>query len=214
MAEAARYVKVAPATLRSWVVGRPYATASGTRRFSPLIHPPSRQPPILSFNNMVEAHVLRSLRAEHRVPLDAVRKALDYAERKLEIDRLLVRRDLVTNGGELFLDRYGQLLNLSASGQLAMRHLFHEHLKRVEWDEWKFPVRLYPFIAAEPADALQPVALDPAIAFGRPIVASAGVSTRAIAERIDAGESVSELASDYGITEQEVEQAVVYERAA
>src|SRR6266705_4987571 len=33
------------------------------------------------------------------------------------------------------------------SGQLAMRKLFEEHLKRVEWDEWKFPLRLYSFLS-------------------------------------------------------------------
>ena len=42
----------------------------------------------------------------------------------------------------------------------------------------------------------------------------AGVSTGVIAERIDAGESVADLADDYGLTTEEVEQAVVYERAA
>jgi DNA-binding transcriptional regulator YiaG len=31
VAEAARYLKVAPATLRSWFVGRPYPTGSAPR---------------------------------------------------------------------------------------------------------------------------------------------------------------------------------------
>jgi hypothetical protein len=31
-----------------------------------------------------------------------------------------------------FLDRYVELINLSASGQLAMRKMFEEHLARVE----------------------------------------------------------------------------------
>jgi len=28
-----------------------------------------------------------------------------------------------------------------------MRKLFEEHLKRVEWDEWKFPLRFYSFLS-------------------------------------------------------------------
>jgi uncharacterized protein (DUF433 family) len=45
-------------------------------------------------------------------------------------------------------------------------------------------------------------------------VISAGVSTAAIAERIDAKETVDELAADYGVTTTEIEQAVLFERAA
>ncbi len=38
--EAARYIKSPVATLRSWVVGRPYRKAGGVARFEPLIQPP------------------------------------------------------------------------------------------------------------------------------------------------------------------------------
>ena len=46
------------------------------------------------------------------------------------------------------------------------------------------------------------------------VVISAGVSTAAIAERIDAKETVEDLAADYGVTTTEIEQAVLFERAA
>jgi uncharacterized protein (DUF433 family) len=45
-------------------------------------------------------------------------------------------------------------------------------------------------------------------------VLHAGVSTTAIAGRIDAGESIAELAEDYDLKPQEIEEAVLYERAA
>lgn len=171
------------------------------------------QPLLLSFNNLIEAHVLRSLRTDHGVSLDALRQALEYAQGKLGIERLLLREDLCTDAGDLFLDRYGELLSLSRSGQLAMREIFRTHLKRVEWDRWKFPVRLHPFVIGAVADA-RPIAIDPQVAFGRPILVSSGVSTRAIAERIDAGETIEELAADYDMDEAEVRQAVLYEKAA
>jgi uncharacterized protein (DUF433 family) len=214
LTEGARYLKVAPATLRSWMLGRAYPTAKGTTSFRPLIHPPSRQPPMLSFNNLIEAHVLRSLRTDHGVSLKDVRKALDYAQRTLRIERLLLRKELRTDAGDLFLERYGELLDLSASGQLAMRKLFAEHLKRVEWDEWKFPIRLFPFVVSDGASADRPIAIDPKLAFGRPVVIASGIATRTIAERIDAGETVAELAADYRMTAPQIEQAVLYERAA
>lgn len=213
LAEAARYLKLPVATLRSWVVGRAYPKADGVVAHSrPLIHPPKKQPLLLTFWNLIEAHVLRSLRTEHGVSIKAVREAVSFAERAEKIDRLLLRKDLRTDAGRLFLEKYGELIDLSASGQLAMRKLFEEHLERVDWDEWQFPVRLYPFVSGE--SARRPIAIDPKLAFGRPVVLRAGVSTGVIAERIDSGETVAELASDYGLTIEDIEQAVVYERAA
>jgi uncharacterized protein (DUF433 family) len=47
-----------------------------------------------------------------------------------------------------------------------------------------------------------------------PIVIRAGVSTEAIAGRIDAGETVEALAEDYDLKPEEIEEAVLYERAA
>lgn len=214
LAEAARYLKVAGPTLRSWVVGRPYPKADGVGHFSPLIHPPKRQPPLLSFWNLIEAHVLRSLRTDHGVSIQDLRNAISYAEKTLSVRRLLLSKELRTDGGRVLLDRYGELIDLSASGQIAMRKVFEEHLKRVEWDSWQFPVRLFPFVSSDAPTIGRPIAIDPNIAFGRPIVVRAGVSTTAIAERIDAGESIEDLATDYDLSPPEIEQALLYERAA
>ena len=213
LAEAARYLKLPAPTLRSWVAGRAYPKAKGVGHFRPLIHPPQKQPPVMSFWNLIEAHVLRSLRTDHGVSLKDMREALAYAERTLKIERLLLSKELRTDAGRLFLDKYGQLIDLPASGQLAMRLVFEEHLKRVEWDEWKFPVRLYPYVSGD-TPATRTIAIDPKIAFGRPVVARAGISTGAIAGRIDAKEPAAEVAADYDLTVEEVEQAVLYERAA
>lgn len=213
LAEAARYLKLPAATLRSWVVGRAYPKGESVATFRPLLKPARKHPPLLSFYNLIEAHVLRSLRTDHGVAIRELRRAIAYAERTLKIERLLLNKDLRTHAGEVFLDEYGKLISLSTSGQMAMRRLLEEHLKRVEWDQWQFPVRLYPYVSAEPTTE-RPIAIDPDIAFGRPVVIRAGVSTEAIAGRIDAGETVEALAEDYDLKPEEIEEAVLYERAA
>jgi uncharacterized protein (DUF433 family) len=214
LAEAARYLKLPSATLRSWVAGRSYPSKAGKGRFQPLIQPSHKgPPPQLSFWNLIEAHVLRSLRTDHGIALRELRRAIEYAQKTLQVERLLLHEGLRAHAGDVFLEQYGKLIKLNASGQLAMRKLFEEHLKRVEWDQWKFPVRLYPFVSSE-GSSPKPIAIDPTIAFGRPVVIRAGVSTSTIAERLDAGETVTELAKDYGLEQSEIEQAVVYERAA
>jgi uncharacterized protein (DUF433 family) len=186
----------------------------GIRHSRPLIAPPRKQPPTLSFWNLIEAHVLRSLRTDHGVSMDALRKSIDYAQRTLKIERLLLSDELRTDAGRMLLERYGQLIDLSASGQLAMRSLFNAHLQRVEWDKWKFPVRLYPFASSETPTTERPIAIDPNVAFGRSVLAIRGVTTGTIAERIDAGESTADVADDYDLTERDIEEAVLYERAA
>ena len=56
--------------------------------------------------------------------------------------------------------------------------------------------------------------IDSTIAFGRPVVISRGISTAAIVARIDAGETVADLAADFDLTFAEIEDAVVYEQVA
>ena len=151
------------------------------------------QPLTLSFWDLVEAHVLRALRKDHQVKVEAKTCSLRLAG--------------------CFSSATASSLS-SASGQVAMRQVFEQHLQRVDWDARSLPVRLYPFVSVDgPGDA-RPIAIDPNVAFGRPVVQRAGVSTRAIAERLDAGESITDLAADYDLTPVEVEQAAVYERAA
>ena len=186
----------------------------GSGRIKPLIRLARKEPAALSFWNLIEAHVLRSLRTEHGVSLKGVRQALSFAEGELAIDDLLLNREIRTDGGRLFLERYGQLIDLSASGQLAMKRVFEEHLKRVDWDTRDFPVRLYPFVTKEYPEPDRRIAIDATVAFGRPVIERAGVSTGTIADRIDAGESVAAVAVDYELSEEEIEQAVLYERAA
>jgi uncharacterized protein (DUF433 family) len=214
IAEAARFVKVPPATLRTWTLGRAYPVSAGQGRFQPLIRPASARPPLLSFWNLIEAHVLRALRSDKGVALREVRQAIRYAEKELEIERLLLSPELRARAGELFLERYGELINLSRSGQIAMRHVLEAHLVRIEWSEDRFPMRLHPFLSREIPEAAMPVVIDPAVQFGRPIIAGHGISTAAIVARVDAGEQPAEIAADYGMSPEHVEQAMLYERAA
>jgi hypothetical protein len=77
----------------------------------------------------------------------------------------------------------------------SLRQLLDAHLARVKWDKDRVPVRLHPFLVSGTATAM-PIAIDPGISFGRPIVAARGISTAAIAARIDAGEQPSDVAAD------------------
>jgi uncharacterized protein (DUF433 family) len=214
IADAARYLHVPAATLRSWFVGRTYPRQQGVGSFRRLISPADERSPRVSFFNVVEAHVLRALRTEHGVSIRVVRPALDYAEAELGIKHVLLSEELSTGAGELFLDHYGQLINLSRSGQLAMRRVLEAYLRRVERDDRHIPVRLYPFLGSSDEGGARSVVIDPRVSFGRPVVAGSGITTEILVRRIDAGEEVADLARDYGLSAEQIEDAVVFEKAA
>lgn len=73
------------------------------------------------------------------------------------------------------------------------------------------PVRLYPFSRVPAEGSLRTVVMAPPIRFGRPTVASHGTPTDILFERHQAGDSITELADDYGISAAEVEEAIRYE---
>lgn len=212
LAEAAHHLGFPRATLRSWVHGRKYI-AGGKPCFSPGIIVPPDHPADdrLSFTNLVEAHVLRALRFEHDVPMKLVRRALEYAEREFRVERLLISDQLCAAPGEMFLKEYGRLLSLTVSGQLAIERVLESFLRRLSRDIDGVPIRLYPFVAAEVCDDRRVVSIDPRVAYGRPSVAGKGISTAILAERVNGGEEIDDLAVYYGLDTEDVREAVVYE---
>ena len=62
VSEAAHYLQVPPATLRTWVRGRGYPTARGQKFSEPLIDLADATRCLLSFVNLVEVHVLAAIR--------------------------------------------------------------------------------------------------------------------------------------------------------
>jgi uncharacterized protein (DUF433 family) len=179
--------------------------------FKPILALARRSPPTLSFFNLIEAHVLNSIREYHRVP--EIRRALKYVERDLGVDRPLVRKVFETDGVNLFVEHLGKLLNVSQAGQVAMREVLGAHLRRLDFDPEGVAQRLYPFTRANAYGGLEvddprSVVFDPRIAFGRLVIAGTGVPTAVVADRFVAGDKLEELAADYGIESEAVEDAI------
>ena len=195
---------IPPATLRAWTKGQ--------KGFTPVFKAAGSK---LSYFNLVEAQVLRAIRVGGRLPLKAVRIALDKAEEDHQIDRLLIHRDFRFGPIGLFLEHFSQLITLSASSQIAMRSTIEGYLDRVEYDSDGFSRLFYP-IPRHPGSKHNDhkiIRINPLVSFGRPIVQTKAVSTQAIVSRINAGEEVDSVASDYQIEKKEVEEAIYYEAA-
>jgi uncharacterized protein (DUF433 family) len=211
ISEVAYYFRIPVATLRSWVKGRPYKLKYGeTKFFQPLIALPNEDVPLLSFMNIVEAHVLNAIR-RYNVPIYQIREAIDYVQQSFPSLHPLADYDFETDGKSLFTRKLGGLINASRRGQYEMQEIVDIYLHRIQRDSVGFARRLYPFLANADSKAPKLIMIDPFISFGRPVIAGTGIATAIIAERREAGETVTELAEDYGRSEKEIRAAILYE---
>jgi uncharacterized protein (DUF433 family) len=210
--EAARCLRLPGTTVRDWVQGRPYPTSSGPAESLPLIDPADSMKPLLSFRNLVELHVVSSIRYIHKVKLSAIRDAIRYLRDELNSEHPLLDYKMLTDGKDLFVERYGQLINATQQGQMQIRDVLDQYLKRIERDELGIPVRLFPYSRPK-AEERSPrlISIDPRIRFGRPCIAGTNLPTSIIAERYAAGESIQFLVADYGREAKEIEEAIHYE---
>ncbi len=218
MSEAARYLRMPAATLRSWVVGRLYPVAGQSQRSRPLIRLHDSNGHYLSFINLVEAHVLAAIRRRYGVKLPKVRRALDYVKRRFQIERPLIDQRFQTDGLDLFVECYGDLINVSREGQQTMKEIMCVYLQRIERDARGLPIKLYPFTRYTESDAApkfdpRVVVMNPAVSFGRPVIAGTGIPVASIYERYKAGDSVADLAEDFHLEIGEIEEAIRCEAA-
>jgi uncharacterized protein (DUF433 family) len=206
--EAAHYLRIPVATLRSWVVGRYYPVRGGRRFFKPVIELPEKTNHQLSFVNLVEAHVLDAIRRQHDIALPKVRRGMEYLRRQFGSRHPLADQKMKTDGNDLFVQKLGQLINVSKEGQLEMRELVNAHLHRLEWDSSGLATRLYPFTRKRDTSEPRVIVIDPYVSFGKPVLSGSGIPTAILAERYKAGESIDELADDYARSRLEIEEAV------
>jgi uncharacterized protein (DUF433 family) len=210
---ASHYLRIPENTLRNWAFGYTYGTGALARtRTQPLIKAADSRRHSLSFVNLLELHVISALRRDHKLQMRKIRRAIDYLQRKFDSLHPLVDEEMETDGTDVFIQKYGALINASQDGQLEMKALLQAHLRRIERDRHGVAIRLFPFTRKRDAgtilDAPRLIAIDPAVAFGRPVIVGSRVPTSEIAERFNAGESPSELAADFGRTEAEVWEAI------
>lgn len=213
IAEAGHYLRIPIPTLRSWVLGRCYPVKDGKHFFLPVVSLPQKVPHLLSFVNLVQAHVLDSIRSRYNVPLHKVRGGIAYLRRQFRADHPLADHLIETNSRDLFVRKLGQLINISREGQLAMREVLDAYLQRIEWDDSGLAMKLYPFTRKRDLNEPRVVVIDPRVSFGRPVLVGTGIPTAVIADRYKAGESIDELARDYERRRLEIEEAIRCELA-
>jgi uncharacterized protein (DUF433 family) len=204
-AEAARFLHLPASTVRAWAFGQGYKVNGQQRRFQPVISTADPKGRRLSFVNLVELLVLAAIRKEDHVELKQVRSAIEFLRKRFPSTHPLADHQFQTNGIDLFVEKYGKLLNISQDGQLAMKALIQRYLKLVERDASGVPFKLHLPRRADTSEPLAAVVIDPERGYGRPVLDGRGIRTEVIVERFQAGESIASLAEDYGVDSAVVE---------
>jgi uncharacterized protein (DUF433 family) len=206
MVEAAHYARVPYQTLRYWTKGRD--------SIKPLISLVSTDPPRFSFMNLMECHMLSGMRRDYNLRIVKVRNALRNLAKLYPSSHPLIDRQLETNRVDVFFRDHGKdLVNLNNPDQNVFREILETYIERIERNPNGMLV-FFPFV--EKRSRLEPkiIMINPAVSFGRPIIAGTGIPTSVIASRFHARESISDLAKEYERTEQEVEEAIRWESRA
>lgn len=208
--ECARLARLPQATLRNWVAGYWYPAGGKRVRAKPVIHVAARDAGGLTFVGLVEAVALGGFR-QAGVPMQRVRKALDYAERHAGTTHLFANERILTDGVDLFWEYQERhraemhLVNISREGQKVFPDTVMRYLHEMDWGPDSFVARWWP---ERKPGSRGLVVVDPRRAFGAPVVAGTGVRTEDVFDRFQAGESIQDLMNDYGLTSAQVEAAV------
>lgn len=206
LSEAALYLRVPIKTLEYWAFGR--------KSISAVIQAASKQPRALSFMNLLECHMLASMRSLYDLRLPKIRRAVMHLNKTSAFKHPLIEEPLYTNRIDVLIKQIDKLVNLSRGGQLVIPEIVEAHLERVEYDKSIGAFKFYPFVRERSAGEPKLIVINPSLGFGKPVIAGTGISTAVIASRFNARESVPELAEEYGLEPKQIEEAIRWETRA
>lgn len=197
--ESAAYLDVPTSTLHQWV--RP---SDGPGLVT--IFPRAGRSATVPFVGFAEAYVLSALR-HAGVPMQRIRPAVARLSEEFGLEHALASQRVYTDGGELIFDYASAsdddaLLTVVRTGQEHLTEVIRGYLKRISYggDGWAEQIQL-PAYAAD-------VIVDPDRAFGQPLVIHGGARVEDLVDRFRAGDSVSDIAEDFGVPQDDVEDVI------
>jgi uncharacterized protein (DUF433 family) len=208
-AGAARLLGIPQRTLNYWLEG-------GERRgktYKPIIRlTPRGSGTAVTWAEFIEAGLLREYR-NYGVPMAELRFFIDMIRERTGITYPLADQQPFVSGRQLLLEAQDEArldpdfcLVATVRGQLLLTPAADSFVKRVTWEKDVA-------VAWRPHDDPQsPVRMEPDTRFGRPAVR--GISTDALWEHAEAGESAEEIAEEFNIASNDVRWALAYETSA
>lgn len=219
--EAAHYIGIPASTLKTWFRG--YKGPTG-KRYPALIKPADPKRLLLSFYNLAEAHILDAAR-RRRVHERKLRIAVEWANECLPGPHPLLSHEFATAGRRMFVRKLqGKTVEASRYGQiidLRLAPVLKKFLKTIIRGTDNLPIEIHPIKPTPPNRPRKkkkkriyviesPLAINPTICSGRPVVRGTDVLASVLRHRAHAGEPLSDLSRDYGLDISEIQTVVRY----
>ncbi len=200
--EAASYAHISPQTVAAWhkSTGSDGAALLGVKE----------KGSGLSFLQLIEIAVVAEMRRAG-LKLGEIARARKFLTKSFGLDFPFAQIRFKTDGVEVLLDRdtpldqddVVKLISANYGGQLVWRDFLAERLQEFNYDD-SGAVSVW-----HVAGRQKPIKIDPKIAFGSPQVS--GVRTAIIRDRWLSGSEVDEVSDDFGISEFEAIEALLFE---
>jgi len=207
-AEADRLARVTAGTSKRWTRGYSYDSLAGERVSKPPVGKTEPSPEVaVSFADLVEVAAIHGLR-DLGFSLPQIRQIVESCQELFVSDRPLLSHRFRADGRDAFVQGDGGVLVSVLRGK-----------RRTAWDDV-----LDPFLATVdyqdgwahrwwPGGRSTQVVIDPDFGFGLPVVAGTGVRTEILVERSEAGDSLDQIAADFGVSVESVHDALQFERS-
>ncbi len=202
--QAASYLAVPERTLRYWVTDHPLWPVAGAHGNLPL----------MSFRDIAQAYYIEIVRRHFHLSVSKTREVLINAQKESKARypllrpniRLFFKHILMDKGASGKLGR--RVIDLSQHRQLAIDKVADQYSTRVRWDTQGEPSEIFPWRHWIPGDDRKPVSISPNVMSGNLVITGTRIPVQTVLDRKNAGESIANLASDYGLSGDAIVQAL------
>jgi len=216
--DAARLTGLSVSTVRRWVRGYtfPCSTEIGGRYGASYPVVLSELPPVdsrsaVSFVELIEILVVAAL--IHRgVPMRSIRLASRRAAERFGTRHPFASQRFKTDGKGLFVElaskskEFAGLINL-VDNQYAFPQILNHYLEQIDFDlDTQMANRWWPL------GKTKPIVVDPAVAFGSPVIQGTRIPVAVIVDACKAGETKKSICSWFDIRPQDVSAAMEFAR--
>jgi uncharacterized protein (DUF433 family)/DNA-binding transcriptional MerR regulator len=199
--EAALILAMSRRTLQSWVYDKPIFAVSGSDQYQRL----------LSFRDLAQFYFLKFVRQNAGLSDAQARNLLRYTKEVTDSEYPLLHENISVLPRHVFLTtKQNAVLDLiNPRGQYVFKDIVSIFASRVDRDKRGLMVRLYPWrLWRDEKDYRRPVSVDPNILSGRLVITGTRIPALVVASRRKMGESISEIARDYSISQQRVTESL------
>jgi uncharacterized protein (DUF433 family) len=206
ISEAARLANTTAQTITRWHKG--YEVPG--HRMRPVL--PSDGSPLLSYLQLVEVAFVATFR-RLGIKLGALRRAREYSVKTLNTEYPFAQLSFTTDGVHVFhtfaeYENEGlqdeRLIATDAGGQLVWVPAVADRIAQFDYEDG-LALRWHP------RGRESVILVDPRIAFGAPVIGGTGIPTWVVKDRVEAGEDLDELEDDFGLSRDQLNEALRFE---